>query len=236
MSVNDLLTQEEIDALLSGKPGDDIIISSKGSLEEATSDNSLLEDWGDNEQIPALAILNRRYAQLFSRIFFNLLSQKTDVSVCGVNLVRLDDFTEGLYTPSSINIVQIHPLQGSALFVLDPDLVFMIVENYFGGDGKYRTRIKKTELTSIESRVIELLLEKIFVVLKKVWEPVMPLDFELIRSEVNSQFIGTDEPKETMVISSFCVEMGNSDDDISKGELQIGMPYSLLEDILGTDV
>lgn len=241
MSVNDLLTQEEIKALLSGQSSDDVIISEKASKSDAADDDPVMEDWGDNQQIPALALLNRRYAQLFRDIFFNLLRKDAKVSNCGVQLVSCSDYIGGLYIPSSVNRVQVKPLKGTALFVFDPDLVFMIVENYFGGDGRCRNRIKKQNLSPMELRVIELLLEKIFVSLKKAWEPVMPLDFELISSIVNSQLSDVEDPEETLVVSSFCVEIDSDVDELEKaelpkGELQLSMPYPLLEDILGTDV
>lgn len=236
MSVNDLLTQEEIDALLSGQSSDDIIMGDREQAENASAADLDLEDWGDNDQIPGLGVLNRRYAQLFKMVFFNMLRKDTIVSVSGVNLINSSDYIDSLYAPSSLNVVQMNPLQGSALFVLDSDLIFMTVENFFGGDGKYRSRHKKRVFTPVESRVIELLLEKIFVVLRKAWEPVMPLDFELVSSEVNSQFPGIDTPDESVVVTTFCVEIANDYGSSQKGELQISMPYSLLEDILGTDV
>jgi flagellar motor switch protein FliM len=237
MAVNDLLTQEEINALLSGQPNDDLIIGDKeGESRASVGDPEPEEDWGENQQIPALGVLNRRYAQLFKMVFFNLLRKDTSVSVSGVNLLKYSDYLDSLYVPSSVNIVQINPLKGSALFILDPQLVFMIVENYFGGDGAYPTRRRKQEFTPVEQRVIELLLEKIFVVLGKAWEPVMPLEFELVQSVVNSQLTGIDNPDESVVVSSFCVEIPNKNGLSQKGELQISMPYSLLEDILGADV
>lgn len=238
MSVNDLLTQEEIDALLSGQSGNDVIIGHREKQNSATDadTNSEIDDWGDNNQIPALGVLNRRYAQLFKMVFFNLLRKDTEVSVSGVNLLTSSDYLDSLYVPSSVNVVQMNPLTGSALFVLDPQLVFMIVENYFGGDGTYNTRLKKQEFSAVEQRVIELLLEKMFVVLRKAWEPVMPLDFELVRSVVNSQLPGADNPDESVVITSFCIEIVNKSGFSQKGELQISVPYSLLEDILGAEV
>jgi len=237
MSVNDLLTQEEINALLSGKSTGDVIVTN-GDLH---GEDHATEDWGENEQIPALSVLNRRYAQLFRSIFVNLLRKEVTVATNGVNLFKMADYIDSLYMPSSVNFVQVKPLNGPALFVFDPDLVFLIIENYFGGDGRYKTRIKKAEFSPMELRLIELLLGKIFISLKQAWEPVMPLEFELISSAVNSQINNIDNPEEVMVASSFYVEIENDNTEmlnngLQKGELQIVMPYSLLEDILGTDV
>lgn len=241
MPANDLLTQEEIDALLSGQSSDDIIFSGNGepveggSVEDSGADAGI-EDWGDNDQIPALGLLNRRYAQLFKMVFFNLLRKDVNVRVSGINLLTFADYIGGLYVPSSINTVKLNPLEGSALFVLDPDLVNLLIENYFGGDGNSQTRQKKQDFTPLETRVIELLLEKMFVVLRKAWEPVMPLEFELVSTDVNTRFTGVDKPEESIVVSSFSVEVLNENGNSQKGELQITMSYPLLEDILGTDV
>lgn len=34
------------------------------------------------------------------------------------------------------------PLRGTALFTIDPNLIFLIVDNMFGGDGRFHTRVE----------------------------------------------------------------------------------------------
>lgn len=232
MSVNDLLTQEEIDALLSGKSADEVIIRDKKALPEKNNPHETsVEDWGDNHQIPALGMINGRYAQLFSKIFFNFLRKDAEVTVKDVTLLNFSEYLDSLYVPSSINIVRFKPLKDSALFVFNPELVSLVVDTYFGGNGEIQSNVKNKEFTPAELRIIDVLLDKILVVLNKVWEPVMPLIFERqkIADDIKtSEVIDNDEK---VVVSSFSVDIAHN-----SGELHICTPYSMLEDILGTEV
>ncbi len=82
-------------------------------------------------------------------------STTAEISVGPVRLIKYSEFIRRLVVPSNINIVQIKPLRGSALFVFDPRLIFAVVDNYFGGDGRFHARIEGREFTPLEQRIIK---------------------------------------------------------------------------------
>jgi flagellar motor switch protein FliM len=51
------------------------------------------------------------------------------------------------------------PLRGTALFVFDPKLVFLVVDNLFGSDGRYHVRVEGRDFTRTEQRIIKRLLD-----------------------------------------------------------------------------
>ncbi len=91
------------------------------------------------------------------------------------------------------------PLRGTALIVLDPGLVFLLVDNLFGGDGRFHTRVEGRDFTQTEQRIIHRILDIIFETYAKSWEPVYPIEFEYIRSEMNTQFANIATPNEVVV-------------------------------------
>ena len=97
---------------------------------------------------------------------------------------------------------------------------------FFGGDGRYHTRIEGREFTPTENRVIQLLLERLFEDLSKSWEPVMNLDFNYLNSEINPQFANIVSPTEVVVVQKFNMELEGGG-----GEFHVVMPYSMLEPI-----
>jgi flagellar motor switch protein FliM len=123
-------------------------------------------------------------------------------------------------------MIKVHPLRGTALFVLDPKFVFTVVDNYFGGDGRFHTKIEGREFTPTEYRVIQLILSSVFVDLQEAWSPVMPLTFEYMNSEVNPQFANIVSPSEVVVVTVFHVELEGGG-----GDFHVTMPYSMLEPI-----
>ncbi len=117
------------------------------------------------------------------------------------------------------------PLRGTCLFVLDSRLVFKLVDNFFGGDGRH-AKIEGREFTPTELRVVRMVLEQAFVDLKEAWHAVLDVDFEYMNSEVNPALANIVNPSEVVVVSSFHVEL-----DGGGGEMQITFPYSMIEPI-----
>ena len=227
MSVNDLLSQDEIDALLHGVSSDEIDTDD----DDLDSSAARAYDFSSQDRIvrgrmPTLEMINERYARLFRISLFNLLRRSAEIAVGGVQMLKFSEYVHSLFVPTSLNMVRVHPLRGTALFVLDPKFVFTIVDNYFGGDGRYHTKIEGREFTPTELRVIQMILEKVFVDLKEAWAPVYEIDFEFSNSEVNPQFANIVSPTEVVVVTIFHIELEGGG-----GDFHVTMPYSMLEPI-----
>jgi flagellar motor switch protein FliM len=128
--------------------------------------------------------------------------------------------------PTNINIMQIRPLRGNSLFIFDPKLVFTVIDNLFGGSGKFQTRIEGRDFTITEQRIIQRMLEVVYGEYEKAWAGVYPLKFEYARSEVHTQFANIATPSEIVVTTSFTIDLGES-----SGEMFICIPYATLEPI-----
>jgi flagellar motor switch protein FliM len=228
MAINDLLSQDEIDALLHGVSGGDI---------ETETDEGMAEgevrsyDFASEERIvrgrmPTLEMINERFSRHFRISLFNMLRRSAEISVGGVEMMKFAEYVHTLYVPTSLNMIKIRPLRGTALLVLDPKLVFIVVDNFFGGDGRYHAKIEGREFTPTEQRVIQMLLNLAFKDLREAWAPVMDVDFEYINSEVNPQFANIVSPTEVVVASKFHIELEGGG-----GDLHMTMPYSMLEPI-----
>ena len=226
MSVNDLLSQDEIDALLHGVSSDEIETQDDGDNEEARSYDFSSQDRIVRGRMPTLEMINERYARLFRISLFNLLRRSAEIAVGGVQMLKFSEYVHSLFVPTNLNMVKVHPLRGTALFVLDPKFVFTVVDNYFGGDGRYHTKIEGREFTPTEMRVIQMILDRVFVDLKEAWAPVFELDFEFSNSEVNPQFANIVSPTEVVVVTVFHVELEGGG-----GDFHVTMPYSMLEPI-----
>lgn len=227
MSVNDLLSQDEIDALLHGVSSDEID-TDDDDLDSAAARSY---DFSSQDRIvrgrmPTLEMINERYARLFRISLFNLLRRSAEIAVGGVQMLKFSEYVHSLFVPTSLNMVRVHPLRGTALFVLDPKFVFTVVDNYFGGDGRYHTKIEGREFTPTEMRVIQLILQRVFVDLKEAWAPVLEIDFEYANSEVNPQFANIVSPTEVVVVTIFHIELEGGG-----GDFHVTMPYSMLEPI-----
>ncbi|SKA21748.1 flagellar motor switch protein FliM [Novilysobacter spongiicola] len=223
----DLLSQDEIDALLHGVDSGAVEVEDpEPTPGEARSYDFASQDKIVRGRLPTLEMINERFARTWRIGLFNLLRRSADLSVRGVDMMRFGEYMHSLQVPNNLNLVKMKPLRGTALVVYEPRLVFTVVDNFFGGNGKYHTRIEGREFTPTEMRVIQLLLKQTFADLVEAWAPVMPVEFEYMNSEVNPHFANIISPREYIVVSRFHVELEGGG-----GEFHISIPYSMLEPI-----
>jgi len=220
------LSQEEIDALLKGVTGD----QDEAPIPEDPSGirpyNLATQERIVRGRMPTLEIINERFARLFRISLFNFLHRAAEVSIGPVRVSKYSEFIRNLVVPTNLNLVHMKPLRGTALIVFDPNLVFLLVDNMFGGDGRFHTRVEGREFTLTEQRIIQRILNIVFETYAKSWEPVYPIEFEYIRSEMNSQFANIATPNEVVVTTTFSIELGPV-----TGEMHFCTPYSTIEPI-----
>jgi len=223
--VQDLLSQDEIDALLHGV--DDGDVDTEDDIDEEGIRNYDLasQDRIVRGRMPTLEMINERFARYTRISLFNLLRRNADVSTGGVQIMKFGEYIHTLYVPTSLNIVKIRPLRGAGLFIFDAKLVFKLVDNFFGGDGRH-AKIEGREFTPTEIRVVHMVLEQIFIDMKEAWSAVFKIDFEYINSEVNPSMANIVSPSEVIVISTFHIEL-----DGGGGDLHLAIPYSTVEPI-----
>jgi flagellar motor switch protein FliM len=179
-----------------------------------------------HERMPALKMINDRFASLFAENITQLLNSEVTLSIIDVQRVKLAEYIPGLLVPASFNRIRIQPLAGSALCVFDPKLVFYVVDSYFGGSGKSFSKPENRKFAPMEMRMIQILLEKCMQDLKQAWQPVLAVDVEYVNSDVNTNLTDAADLSELVVVSSFRVQM-----DGGSGEIHIIMPYAMLEPI-----
>ncbi len=222
----DFLSQEEVDALLKGVTGE---ADEEHQEEEAGGVKNY--DLGRQERIvrgrmPTMELINERFARYFRIGLFNYMHRSTEISVGPVRVQKYSDFIRNLVVPTNLNLIQMKPLRGTGLVVFDPNLVFLVVDNMFGSDGRFHTRVEGRDFTPTEQRIIQGLLNVVFTEYEKAWKPVYEVEFEYIRSEMNTQFANIATPSEIVVAFTFTIELsGNS------AEMHLCLPYSMIEPI-----
>jgi len=223
MAVQDLLSQDEIDALLHGVDDSDVDSGEEESEDGVNTYDLSTQDRIVRGRMPTLEMVNERFARYTRISLFNLLRRTADVSVGGIQVIKFGEYVHSLYVPTSLNMVRLKPLRGTALFILDAKLVFKLVDNFFGGDGRH-AKIEGREFTPTENRVVQMVLEQAYKDMEEAWKAVLPVKFEYLSSEVNPSLANIVSPSEVVVVSSFHVEL-----DGGGGDLHLTLPYSMIE-------
>ena len=227
--MDDLLSQAEVDALLSGMDGGDVE-TDLGLGMELDGDVSNF-DFTTQERIirgrmPTMEMIAERFARNHRITLFNLLRKTVEIGVVGINVIKFSEYLRNLFLPTSLNLVRINPFRGTALVTFDPKLVFSAVDYYFGGLGKFAFRIEGREFTVVENRVISIMLEHFFEDMVSAWEMVETVDFESVGHEVNPQFANIVGPTDPVVVMEMSVDLEGVG-----GEMHMVIPYSMLDPV-----
>lgn len=226
MSVQDLLSQDEIDLLLHGVDDSDLPSAAEDLDPTGVQNYDITsQDRIVRGRMPTLEMINERFARYTRISLFNLLRRSAHVATGGVQIMKFGEYVHTLYVPTSLNLVKIRPLRGTSLFVMDAKLVFKLVDNFFGGDGRH-AKIEGREFTPTEIRIVQKVLEQVFIDLTEAWATVLPLNFEYIGFEVNPAMANIVSPGEVVIVSTFHIEL-----DGGGGDLHITMPYSMVEPV-----
>lgn len=228
MSVKDLLSQDEIDALLHGVDDGDVETSDEADLDDGSGVRPY--DLASQERIvrgrmPTLEMVNERFARQARVTLFNLLRRTADVTVGGVQVMKYGDYIHTLYVPTSMSLMKVHPWRGTGLFIIDAKLVFKLVDQYFGGDGRH-AKIEGRDFTPTETRLVHKTVSQLFADLRDAWKPVADLRFEQTSHELNPAMANVVGPSEVVIVSTFQVDLEGG-----SGDFHVTLPYSMIEPI-----
>jgi flagellar motor switch protein FliM len=220
------LSQDEVDALMQGVSG-----AAEPAAPTPAADGPLRFNLGAQDRIVrsrmhTLEVINERFARNLRGTLLNFMRRNADISVGAVQTHKYGDFIRHLPVPANINLLHMKPLRGTALFVFDPKLVFLVVDNLFGSDGRYHMRVEGRDFTPTEQRIIKRLLDLTLESYGIAWQSVYPLHFEYIRAEMHAKMANIVAPTEVVINTTFQIEFGPIG-----GALHVCMPYSMIEPI-----
>lgn len=219
------LSQAEIDQLLNGD-------SNQSEDQGGPVDTSAIRAYDPTtqrrvvrERLQALEIINERFARQFRMAVFNLLRRSPDITVESIDIQPYQEFARNMPVPTNLNLLHMKPLRGTALIVFSPSLVFIVVDNLFGGDGRFPTKVEGREFTYTEQRVIRRLLSLALDNYQEAWQAIYPLTMEYVRSEMQVKFTNiTTSPNDIVINTTFQIEISNL-----VGHFNICIPFSMIE-------
>ena len=222
-----VLSQDEVDALLQGITSEEQALEPEATLPGAVRNHDLAsQERIVRPRMPALDVVNERFARNLRSGVFELIRTHPEIAIGGTKVQKYSAFLREIVVPTNFNIVGMQPLHGAGLIVCDPNLVFAVIDSLFGGAGKYHTRIEGREFSATEQRVIARLLGAVCAGYNQAWQGIYPLQLEVQRTEMQPQFVNVAAPGDMVVTTSFTLEIGES-----SGAIHFCFPYATLEPI-----
>jgi flagellar motor switch protein FliM len=223
---DEILSQDEIDALLKGIEGGEV------ETETAEAPSGIRPyDFTSQEKIvrgkmPSLDIINERLARSFRISLASDIRKIVDVVNVNVNITKFYDFLRSVPFPSSLNIIRLEPLRGFSLVAFDAPMIFTLIEFYFGGTGKGYYKPEGREFTPIEQRIIHKVVMMFLESMEEAWKPVFPIKPHYVRTEMNPQFVTIVTPVDVVIEIEFILEI-----ETRECRIMVCIPYSSVEPI-----
>jgi flagellar motor switch protein FliM len=226
--MNQVLTQDEINALLRGLSDSDV---ETDTFETRNEEGIRKYDIASQERIirgrmPTMELIHDRFARQFRTQLSKFLGRTCFINVGGIEIIKFGIFMKKLPLPSSLHIFRMPPLNGFALMVISTPLVYGMVDSLFGGKGSGKVKIEGREYTPIETRLIGKVVMMALETLKDAWMPIHPVDFVYVRSEFNPLAIAIVPPTDVVIIVTIEIEL-----EQESTTLTICTPYSTIEPI-----
>lgn len=235
-----VLSQDEVDALLSAVSDDDVELDDSMSADGSDSDFGAIDELDENVQpydltnqdrvirgrMPILDIIYERFIRSFRVSLSNSLRKISTISMISTDLLKFGEFVNTLPIPSCMSIIRFNELRGPALMVFESKLSYAIIDSYFGGTDRPFTKIEGKEFTQIELSFMRRVMDMAITDLEEAWAPVHRIDAQYIRTEINPQFVGVVPPSDVIITTTFEVEF-----ESASGTIMVVIPYSTIEPI-----
>ncbi|MBY0470324.1 flagellar motor switch protein FliM [bacterium] len=245
--MNQVLTQSEVDALLSAVSEGSVDTNAPaggGGAQAADAGAGAFTPSGTGPDVevvpydltnqdrvirgrmPTLDIIYERFIRLYRMSLSNSLRKIASISIISTDLLKFGEFVNTLPIPSCMCIMRFESLRGPALLVFESKLSYALVDSYFGGTDRPYTKIEGKEFTRIELSIMKKVMDLAIKDLEEAWSPVHKTDISFIRTEVNPQFVGVVPPSDVIISTTFEVELENA-----SGTIALVIPYATIEPI-----
>ncbi|MFH1079621.1 MAG: flagellar motor switch protein FliM [Pseudomonadota bacterium] len=226
--MSQILSQEEVDALLRGISGGQVETEQDESHDprDAVSYDLTSQDRIIRGRMPTLEMTNEKFVRMFRTTLSSLMRKVVGVSTIAVDMIKFGEFLKTVPVPTSLHLFRMEPLRGSAIMVLESKLIFALVDILFGGTGKEAYKVEGREFTAIENNLIKRVVISAMADMEKAWKSVIEVKVSHQRTEVNPQFVQIVPPTDIVVVINFEVEV-----EYTTGILSICLPYALLEPV-----
>ena len=222
-----LLTPEELEALAESVDSGDLETDTGFNMQARVVKHDLAsEDSTLGVNLSSIDMINERFIRMFRLGLLDVLRTSPRINPARVRIMKFGDYLPDLKPPLSVTTVRTPPLRGSSMVLIEPNIIFSALDNFFGGFGRGIGALPPGRLfTPTESRIIKMMLDQLFMSLQEAWAPLMPVEIETVSSEINPQFAQIVDENDLIILSRFEAELG----DEVKGFIDIVYPYAALK-------
>lgn len=225
--MGDILSQEEIDNLLSAISSGEVDADEIKNSDERTVKNYDFKRPAkfSKEHLRTLELIFEHYGRLLSTNLPVYLRKNIQVTVVSSETVTFNEFTNALSNPVILGIINFQPLSGNILIDLTSSLGYAFIDRMLGGVGEPLDKVR--DFSEIEMGILYKIITISSQLLREPWKNVIEVDPILERIETNTQFAQIIAPNEMIAIVTLNVRMGEIE-----GFMNVCIPFMTIESII----
>lgn len=228
-ATGNLLTPEELDALSEGVADGSIPVDTGFNTQASVRKHDLTtEDSSLGVNLSSIDMINERFIRQFRLGMLEDLRVNPRINPTRARILKFGTYVSSLQPPMSVNVLRSSSLRGYSMMVIEPSIIFSSLDSFFGGFGRGVGNLPPGRLfTPTESRIIKMIQDVFFRSLRDAWSPLMPMDFEVVSSEINPQFAQIADESDLVVLTRFETD-GHEE---GKGFIDLVYPYASLKPV-----
>lgn len=228
--MSDVLSQNEIDDLLSALNSGDVDVSEiqeEDNVKKVRKYDFLRPDKFAKEHLRTLEVVHENFSRLLNNFLSGYLRTFVEIEVLNAESLIYSEFANSISQPAILGIIDFSPLDGQIIMDVSSDVAFTMIERVLGGSMTSGTTTEKRALTEIEMTLIRTIMMKFINLLKEPWNNIVELRPKLDTIETNSQFAQVISPSESVALITLRVKIGEIE-----GLINLCYPHYVLEPIL----
>ncbi|MBD2858439.1 FliM/FliN family flagellar motor switch protein [Spongiibacter sp. KMU-158] len=197
-----VLEPEEIEALMSGNAEEgESAQSASGKFDFAH------HDYAVQRLIPALSLIQSQFASAVRDQLRGLVPVVDAVRTDRITVMKFEELMGVLEAPCSISVVRGMPLNSGLIIAFESDLVFQLVDLYFGGTGSSQVESRE-QLSTAESDLMEMLHLQLLPDISESWKGVMSDKPELALLCSDPRLLDGFNEADSLVATRFEISIG----------------------------
>jgi flagellar motor switch protein FliM len=226
------LSEEELNALTFDEGFEEdsaSLLDPEAALGSAVRPHNLVtEDTTIGINLAAVDMITERFTRHLRLGLMEVLRTSPRITADRVKTLPFSEYLKDLKAPLSVNTVRLSGLRGTSMVVIDPNVVFASLDNFFGGFGRGIDGLPPGRMfTPTETRIINIMLEVIFASIHEAWSPIMEINCEHIGSEINPAFVQIVDENDLVIVCHLEVELSGKE----RGAVDIVYPFATLKPI-----
>ena len=208
-----LLDPEELEALM----------AEEQSSQSSGKYNLARQDYAVQRLIPTLSLIQSQFASAASTRLREFVSSVEGLTTDRITVMKFDELQGTLPAPCSISLISGMPLSSNLMIAFESELVFNLVDRYFGGYGGAADAARE-QFSASELSFMDILVSALLPDIALAWKSVMKIAPAIESQSTDPRLLEGFTEADSLVATRFLVDIGDF-----KGGLWSVVPWSAID-------